>query len=130
MVLRELMSTRVLTLNSFERAADALTRMRSEMVRHAIVLRDGKVVGVLSAGDLGNARAGSARAGYVVGELMSREPVTATPEMDVRAAAHTMRAHAVGCLPVMEGEKIAGIVTVFDLLGVLESEPTPRDDEA
>ncbi len=122
MILRDVMSTHVLTLQPFERAADALARMRVEGCRHGIVVREGKVVGVVSASDLGHPKIGLSRAGYVVGELMSRDPITGVPEMDVSAAARAMRTNSVGCLPILEGERIAGIVTVFDLLRFVEDD--------
>lgn len=51
-----------------------------------------------------------------VREIMTAEPVTVTPEMTVTDAARLMVEHAIGALPVMEGDVIIGIVTEGDLI--------------
>jgi CBS domain-containing protein len=50
---------------------------------------------------------------------MSRHVLTGGPDMTVRQAANLMRGRAEGALPVMAGQRLAGIITVTDLLEVL-----------
>lgn len=50
---------------------------------------------------------------------MSAPAVTAAAADDVRDAARVLRRRDIGCLPVMEGRHLAGIVTTSDLLGLL-----------
>ncbi len=57
--------------------------------------------------------------GRAVGELMHRDVVTATPETTVARAAATMRKRRVGCLPVLSRGKLVGIVTTYEMLGLL-----------
>jgi CBS domain-containing protein len=47
---------------------------------------------------------------------MSRNPVTASPNMGVGAAARLMAERGFGCLPVCEQGKLVGMVTTTDLL--------------
>jgi CBS domain-containing protein len=50
-----------------------------------------------------------------VGKLVQREPVTAGPETSIRAAAQIMSEHRVSSLLIMDGERLAGMVTDRDL---------------
>ena len=51
-----------------------------------------------------------------VSRVMSREPITVAPDTSVREAAKLMVDRKIGCLPVVNGEKLVGIVTGIDLL--------------
>ena len=50
---------------------------------------------------------------------MTEDLVVATPETTVREAANLMRGHAVNCLPVLDGQRLAGIITALHLLEVI-----------
>jgi acetoin utilization protein AcuB len=52
--------------------------------------------------------------------VMTRNPVTVSPDTPLLEAATILRDRKLGCLPVVEGEKLAGIITVTDMLGVLQ----------
>jgi CBS domain-containing protein len=45
--------------------------------------------------------------------------VTLTPGQSMREAAEIMYGKRIGCLPVVEGEELAGLVTTTDMLGLL-----------
>lgn len=45
---------------------------------------------------------------------------TIGPDEPIQRAAHLMRLHKIGCLPVLEGGKLIGIITEADLLGIVE----------
>lgn len=50
-----------------------------------------------------------------VGKIMSRYPTAVTPDEDVRQAARLMSSQQVRRLPVVEGGKVVGVVTLGDL---------------
>ena len=50
-----------------------------------------------------------------VKDIMTRRPAVITPDADCRAAAQIMARHQVRRLPVVEGEKLVGIVSLCDL---------------
>ncbi len=51
-----------------------------------------------------------------VREIMTADPVTVTPEMSVTEAARLMVDRGFGALPVLEGDRLIGIVTEGDLI--------------
>ncbi|MEW6299445.1 MAG: CBS domain-containing protein [Thermodesulfobacteriota bacterium] len=125
---REIMTTEVTTLgrnDSLQLAKDIMTLGR---VRHfPVVDEDGKVVGVVSQRDLYKASLGSVmkygekaqRAfleGIAVKEVMSDPPITIAPHASVKEAARLMMEKKIGCLPVLEGPRLVGIVTETDML--------------
>ena len=119
MRLMEIMTTEVETAPSTEAAEKAFERMRTRRIRHLVVMDGRQVVGVLSERDVGGVRGSQIRAGKTVGELMSAQAVTASPTTTVRQAANLLRARTIGCLPIVEDGKLAGLVTLTDLLELL-----------
>jgi CBS domain-containing protein len=51
-----------------------------------------------------------------VSEAMSRQVVLATPQDDVESVAHTMTERRFRHLPIMEGGKLVGIVSIGDVV--------------
>ncbi len=120
MRLREIMAPKVVTAKPREAASAAWTRMRRRNIGHLVVLEDDRPIGVLSERDLGGRSGGSTRRGRMVEDLMTARVVSAEPETTVREAADLMRQRLIGSLPVMDGDRLVGIVTatdVFDALG-------------
>src|SRR5262245_22909451 len=54
-----------------------------------------------------------------VGEIMTPDPETAEVETDIRIAAQTMFENKYGCLPVVEGSRLVGILTEADFVRYL-----------
>jgi acetoin utilization protein AcuB len=114
MRLREIMKTRVEGISANESAEAAGNRMRTARIRHLVVQDGKKIVGVVSDRDIGGL--GSFRQIQTVEEVMSAPVVTASPDTTLRKAADLLRGRAIGCLPIMERQKLVGIVTITDLL--------------
>jgi acetoin utilization protein AcuB len=119
--LADVMSTEVATISADATAQAAWDLMRSNRIRHLVVLapRSREIVGVVSERDLGGRLAEERRPGVPVEEVMSPQLVTAKPTTGIREAANLLRGYVVGCLPVVEEGKLVGIVTISDLLDLL-----------
>lgn len=118
--LGEIMQTRVVTIGPKESASSAWTRMRRRGIRHLVVTDHDRLVGVVSERDLGGRTGTNLRKGRSVRDLMTRQVLRAEPNTTLRDAADQMRARLIGSLPVVDGERLVGIVTatdVFDAIG-------------
>jgi len=113
MRIQDIMTRRVETITAAEPVAAAIERMRQKRIRHLVVTRGGKPAGIVSAGDL-RALSGD-RAGRVE-DVMSAPVVSATADMTIRKAANLLRGRSIGCLAIMDGAHLVGIVTTTDLL--------------
>jgi CBS-domain-containing membrane protein len=114
--LKDIMSTTVESVRPGETLERAQARMHLRRLHHLVVIDRRQVVGILTESSLQLRQAeGVAK----VEDAMSRHVVTGTPDMTVRQAANLMRGRAVGALPVIAGQRLAGIVTVTDLLDLL-----------
>jgi CBS domain-containing membrane protein len=128
MTVRELMSTELVTLTEDETLAHAQRCMARGRIRHLPVVRDGKLVGLLTHRDLlaasfsifAEVDRGEQRRifGTVqVVEAMHRDVVTVSPELAVREAARILLENKYGCLPVVDrAGDLLGIVTEADFL--------------
>jgi acetoin utilization protein AcuB len=115
--LRDIMKEQVESISPRESAEAAWSRMRTRRIRHLVVINSGQVIGILSDRDV--AGAGSLRQVESVGDVMSSPVVSGHPEMTLREAANRMRGRSIGCLPVLDDEKLVGIVTTTDLLELI-----------
>ena len=128
MKVRELMSTDLVTLTEDETLAHAERCMARGRIRHLPVLRDGKLVGLLTHRDLLAAsfsifaevdRDEQRRvfSTIPVKELMHREVTTIGPQVPVSEAARILLKNKFGCLPVVEEDgTLLGLVTEADFL--------------
>jgi acetoin utilization protein AcuB len=113
----EVMTVRVETVPAGESAENALRIMRAKRIRHLVVKLGGEAVGVVSIRDL-DTLAGE-RSICTVADVMSTPAVTCNPRMTIRQAANLLRGRTIGCLPVLDGGKLVGILTTTDLLDTI-----------
>lgn len=106
-------------------------------VRHLPVVRGGRLVGVVSQRDLFHASLSNVIGiprdeqdlfleGVKISEVMSTPPLFVAPDATVQEAAAVMAERKIGCLPVVDGEKLVGIVTETDILRHFASLPRRR----
>lgn len=133
MRVRDVMTERPITIRRDKRMQAVHTILELGHFRHVPVVDEhGTLVGIVSQTDLLAASASVLdpavpRAqrdlllgGIAVERAMQPNVVTIDPDATVMAAARSMRRNRVNCLPVVERGKLVGIVTAFDLLGVVE----------
>jgi CBS domain-containing protein len=118
---RELMvTTPVLTIRPDDDLALASQIMLWAGIRHLPVVRDGTLMGVLSERDILRHQAMTgAREGArsPVADAMSTPAEVVDIDADVAEAAARMLDREIGCLPVVHGERLLGIITSRDILG-------------
>ena len=119
MRLADIMSSPVETVEETIPVETAWNRMQELGIHHLVVTREGKAAGILSTRDLSGPRGVALRWAGTAGDLMATRIVTATPETTVREAANLLRGRAIGCLPIVRGARIVGIVTITDLLEMI-----------
>ena len=108
----------------------AIDRMRERNCRRLPVMEEGRLVGIVTDRDLRRAT----NSPLVLRErwydefmldhipvraCMSETLTTVTPQTPIADAAKTMLDRKIGGLPVMEGDKLVGIVTETDLMNYL-----------
>lgn len=127
----EVMSKDVETVRPAVHAAEAKTRMRHKKIHHLVVTQGGALTGIVSARDLGGPKLPKSLGDWTVADLMTTPVVTVTTRTPIRRAAALMKGRSIGSLVVTSANgKLAGIVTVSDLLDYLARKPerqTNRD---
>ena len=126
LLVKDSMEREIVTLAPDETAATALAVCRARRIRHLPVLQGGRIVGIVSDRDLrsstpalGDHDRAAALQRVVVEDVMAREVITADPDDPIEQAANTMRERKIGCLPVMQGAELVGIVTTSDVMEAL-----------
>jgi CBS domain-containing protein len=130
MSVREIMATDIEAVDRNDNLRTVEERMTTKQLRHLPVLEQGEVVGIVTQRDLFKAAMSSAmgygakaQQAYLqsvrVKEIMVYPVVTVAPDTSVAAAADLILTQGIGCLPVVEGTQLIGIVTKTDLLRYL-----------
>ena len=129
-LVREVMSTRVVTIQTTNTLSDALDRFRLTGLRHLVVTDEtGRCAGVVSDRTISAVWPGAAMSGlqHRIGDVLHPGRPTARPDETVSVAARRMLGAGVDALPVVDGsEDVVGIVTGSDLVRVLAT--SDRDD--
>jgi CBS domain-containing protein len=138
----EIMETDWPTLGSESTVEDAIKLFAEARISGAPVVEDGRLVGIITEGDLifqdaeikapgfldilggivplGNTeeyrREALKSAGVTVGEVMTENPITVAPEATLAEAATAMAEKRKKLLPVVDGEQLVGVITRMDIL--------------
>ncbi len=109
----------VTTVRTTEKVGAAITKLNEERIGALVVLdRWGKLAGMFSERDVIHALAqdGAKALDYEVHELMTPDVTTCSPGDPIEEVMALMTAHRVRHLPVMEGERLIGLVSIGDLV--------------
>jgi CBS domain-containing protein len=130
----DLMSMRVVTVRPDDDVQLAISRMLEENVGSVAVCRANELVGIFTERDvLRMAGEGAAFGDARVGDVMTRSPVTVSPDDDAVAAARLMGERRIRHLPVVQDGNVLGIVGIRDVMRTLlelayrEHDPAARD---
>ena len=116
---------RLLSIEPTGRAVDAVFTMADQNLGSLVVVDQGRMVGVLTFHEVMQALAkhGGALGDTRVADIMVRNPVIATPDMEVNDLRRTMLDTGARYLPVMQDSKLIGVISFRDVAkAVLEEQ--------
>jgi acetoin utilization protein AcuB len=123
MLIAEVMKPDPITISDKTKLNDAYKLMLDKGIRHLPVIKNWKLVGLVTDRDLRLATSKLAKHPFnpdtEVEKVMSHPVNTISPNDPVERATQIMRELKIGCLPVVEEDHLVGIVTVTDLLDAL-----------
>jgi acetoin utilization protein AcuB len=123
MLVNEIMRRPVTVVQAATPLGEAFQLLQARGFRHLPVTDQGRLVGVVTDRDLRFATSSLSPAPRAAGDpvslIMSSPPLTADPLDPVEDAARIMRDRKIGCLPVLDGAELVGILTGMDLLDAL-----------
>ena len=120
------MATDLLTVEPDARLAEAARRMAQRGVGAVLVLEGERLAGILTERDLLKAVAAGFTEEARVSEWMTRQPETVEPDETTDQAASLMIHGGFRHLPVVEGGRVIGILSIRDLMRVALHDSAPR----
>lgn len=133
MLVKDWMSKPVVTIEDDESMQEAIKRIKECNIRRLPVVRKGKLVGMVTDGDLKRASASDATSLDVheliyliskikIKNLMTKAVITVPYDYSVEEAAEVMLAHKISGVPVVDYDgNLAGIITEMDIFRLLMS---------
>jgi acetoin utilization protein AcuB len=129
--IKENMQKNPITISPEASFYEARAIIRDKGIRHLpVVDKEHRLVGLIADRDIREAAPSDATSlsvhelHYLLGKLKAsafmtpkNKLITITPETIIEKAVQLMHDHKIGCLPVVEGDKLIGIITETDVLG-------------
>ena len=122
-VVRDIMTKQIVMIDHDKSALEAAKIMAEKGISSVFVVRDGQPVGIVSERDFIKKICAKERpiAEVMMGDIMSKILTTAEPETPIEVAVQRMVNHKIRRLPIMDGGKLVGIITVTDLAKYLRT---------
>ena len=132
-LVRDWMSSNPFSVNPQSTLLAAYTLMTAQHVRRLPVVDDGRLVGILTLGDIREFKpseamtlsvfdAPNALAHLSAGQAMTTKVITTTPKTTIQQAAQLMLSHKIAGLAVLDGAQLVGVITESDIFGALLNE--------
>ncbi|MCA9952324.1 MAG: CBS domain-containing protein [Anaerolineales bacterium] len=129
MLVKERMSSPVITIDPTMPIMEALDLMKRKNIRRTPVVAGGKLVGIVSDKDLLNAAPSDATSlsvwelNYLIGritvaEVMTKNVLTISADTPIEEAAYLMSTNKIGGVPVTKGGQLVGLITETDLFKI------------
>lgn len=139
----ELMTTKVFTVEPHDLIDRVFFLIHYEKIRHLPVVEKGKLIGIVSDRDLYKALGPKSNSHAIepnkdnsqlhvisqkVAHIMHRGVHCVAPETMASEAASLMAEHRIGALPVVDKDKLVGILSATDILRVFAKLERARED--
>ena len=129
MIVKEIMSKNPVIIGPATKLRAVNKLMKVNKIRHLPVIKNGKLIGIVTEKDIRYAMIPEKIPGkkvpkgwnldhLKVNDIMTKNALTISQESQVEDAARLIYGHKIGALPVMKNDKLVGIISVMDLLGV------------
>jgi len=126
MFVREHMTTSPISVSQGMPILEALNLMKKQKIRHLPVVEKDRLIGLVSERTLLTVSPSPATtlsvfeinylmSKMVIKEVMIKQPIVISPAASIEEAALLMREHKIGCLPVVEDDRLVGIITQTDV---------------
>lgn len=128
LLVEDVMSTDVFTLERNDKLSIADDVMKQKRIRHIPILdSDGQLSGIITQRDLfrgillrslgfGSRAEEKMLESYAVKDAMKEDVITTTPDTPIADAARLMLSNKIGCLPVLDGERLVGLISEADFV--------------
>ena len=115
---------RVITIRPEQSIRQALALLAEHNIGAVVVVDEtGRPVGILSERDVVRTAARDERIfGRAVAELMTRDVVVGVPDDDLKTVGHTMTERRIRHLPVVDGGRLIGVISIGDVVRAVVDE--------
>lgn len=133
MLVKNWMSKNIITIDVDDSMQDAIKLLKEHKIRMLPVLKNGKLVGIVTDRDLKRASASDATSLDIhellyliskikVKDIMTKDPITVPPDFTVEETAEVLLDNRISGVPVVDqGGNVVGTITQTDLFRVLIS---------
>jgi acetoin utilization protein AcuB len=130
MLVRKKMKKDLFTITKNERMTVAKKIMKEKNIRHLPVVDGKKLIGLVTNMDIRKAEASPATSLEIrelhylldkltVGEIMTRNVITISPDISIEEATTLLHDNKIGCLPVVEDGVLVGMITENDVMEIM-----------
>lgn len=111
-------SGEIYSITSESSVLEALQLMREKRIRAVMVIDDQQLTGIVSQGDcaIRVLLPGRDAAATLVSEIMTRDPLTVTPQHTIDHCMKVMMTRSIRHLPVVDSGRVAGMVSIGDVV--------------
>lgn len=135
---RDWMISNLFTVTPQTALPEVYRLMREHSIRRLPVVNNGKLVGIVTLGDIREARPSDVTTLSVyelnylldqvtVKDFMTNDPITIAPQATIQEAARLMLENKIGGLPVVQDGELIGIITETDFCRLLMLQPEVAD---
>ena len=117
MKIHSLMIPDPITITANATISEAIELMKINSIRHLpVISRNRRLQGLLTLADLKQGLIPSMLGDLTLQDLMIKDPITVDPDDDIEFAAQLIYKNKIGGMPVVKGDRLAGIITATDIL--------------
>ena len=132
MLVRNWMAKDVISIEADESMAKAGRLMKENKISRLPVTQKGKLVGIVTNGDIRRASASDATSLEIhellyllskitIGSIMTPDPITVPPDYTIEEVAEILRERGISGVPVVDNGRLVGMITKNDLFNVIVS---------